>query len=65
MTDDLENTIRENAQGPAKVSGDAGAVEQHSLADQIAVDRYLKSRQAANSKKRGLRISKLAPPSAE
>ena len=29
MADDLENTIRENAQGPAKAAGDSGSVEQH------------------------------------
>lgn len=47
MADELDVTIRENAQGPAKVSGDAGSVEQHSLADQIAADRYLQSKAAA------------------
>jgi len=65
MADELDVTIRENAQGPAKVSGDAGSVEQHSLADQIAADRYLQSKAAARSKQRGLRFSKLVPPGAD
>ncbi len=40
MAEDLENTIRENAANPAEVQGDSGRVKQHSLADQIAADRY-------------------------
>lgn len=62
MSDELENQIRENAQGPAKVTGDAGSVEQHSLKDQIEADRYLASKKAAQQKKRGLRLNKLVPP---
>jgi hypothetical protein len=65
MADDLDNTILENAQGPAKASGDAGSVEQHKLAEQIEADRYLASKTAAKSKKRGLRFNKLVPPGAE
>lgn len=65
MPDDLENTIRENAQGPAKVSGDAGSVEQHSVSEQIEADRYLAAKQAAKSKRRGLRFNKIVPPGAE
>lgn len=62
MSDDLEDAIRQNAQGPAKASGDTGSVEQHSLTDQIAADRYLSSKAAANFKSRGLRFNKLVPP---
>ena len=65
MPSDLEKTIRENASGPAKVAGDAGSVEQHKLSEQIAVDRYLASKQAAKSKRRGLKFNKLVPPSAD
>ena len=65
MADDLENAIRENAQGPAKAAGDAGSVEQHKLAEQIAADKYLASKEAAQSKSRGLRFNKLVPPGAE
>ena len=65
MADDLENAIRENAQGPAKAAGDAGSVEQHKLTEQIAADRYLASKEAAQSKSRGLRFNKLVPPGAE
>ena len=65
MPDELDTTIRENAQGPAKASGDAGSVEQHKLTDQIEADRYLASKTAAKSKRRGLVLNKLVPPGAD
>ncbi|MFN9436032.1 MAG: hypothetical protein ACK6DC_14000 [Planctomycetota bacterium] len=65
MADELDDTIRQNAQGPAKAAGDAGSVEQHKLSDQIAADRYLESKEAAKSKRRGLAFNKLVPPGAE
>ena len=64
MSDDLKESIRENASGPAKAAGDAGSVEQHKLTDQIAADKYLSSKEATNSGKRGLRFNKLVPPGA-
>jgi len=64
MSDDLKDTIRENAEGPAKAAGDAGSVEQHKLPDQIAADKYLASKDAAKSKRRGLAFNKLVPPGA-
>jgi len=64
MSDDLKDTIRENAQGPAKASGDSGSVEQHKLADQITADQYLCAKEAAKSKRRGLAFNKLVPPGA-
>ncbi len=62
MADNLEDTIRENAQGPAKAAGDSGSMEQHKLPDQIAADKYLASKEAAASKSRGLRFNKFVPP---
>ena len=62
MADDLKDTIRDNAQGPAKAAGDAGSVEQHKLADQIAADKYLASKEATKEKNRGLRFNRLIPP---
>jgi len=64
MPDDLEQTIRENAQGPAKAAGDSGSMEQHPLTEQIAADRYLASKSAVKAKGLGIRISKLVPPGA-
>ena len=60
--DDLNDAIRDNAAGPAKAAGDAGSVEQHKLTDQIAADKYLASKEAAKSKRRGLQFNKLVPP---
>ncbi len=65
MADDLDDTIRENAQGPAKASGDSGSMEQHPLKDQIEADRYLLSKKASRKKSLGLRISKIVPPGAD
>lgn len=62
MPDDLKQTILENAQGPAKASGDSGSMEQHSLPDQIAADRYLASKQATRKKGLGISMKKLVPP---
>ena len=64
MPEDLEETIRDNAQGPAKASGDAGSIEQHSLQDQIAADRYLNAKRAAKAKTLGVRVTKIIPPGA-
>ena len=64
MSDELEDSIRENAQQPANAAGDSGSVEQHSLSDQIAADRYLQEKQAARSRRLGLRITKIVPPGA-
>ena len=65
MPEELDDTIREIAQGPAKASGDAGSVEQHKLSEQIEADRYLAAKQAAKSKRRGLSFNKLVPPGAD
>jgi len=62
MADDLDETILENAQGPAKASGDSGSMEQHSLPDQIAADRYLESKKATRRKGLGIALKKLVPP---
>lgn len=65
MADDLKDAIRENAEGPAKAAGDAGSMEQHKLPDQIAADKYLASKEAAKSKRRGLVFNKFIPPGAD
>jgi len=36
---ELDETIQENAEGPAEMSGDSGAIKQHPLKDQIGVVR--------------------------
>ena len=61
MTEELDSTIRENAAGPKRASGDAGSVEQHALAEQIAADKYLASKQASRSKGLGIKLAKISP----
>lgn len=60
----LDDTIRENAKGPAEAHGDSGGVKQHSLKDQIEADRFLASKQAVKSKSRGVRFTMIRPPGA-
>ncbi len=59
MTDELQQSIEQNAAAPKRVRGDSGEVEQHSLKDQIEADRYLASKKAAQGKGLGIRISKM------
>jgi len=56
---DLTSNIENNAAAPAKVTTDAGSVEQHPLTEQIAADKYLKSQQATKSKGLGIKFTKL------
>ena len=63
MAEDLENSIRENAEGPKRAKGDSSEMEQHPLPDQIAADRYLESKNASR-KGLGMRVTKLVPPGA-
>ena len=64
LDEQLTEQIRENAQGPRRASGDSGSVEQHSLQDQMAADRYLASKEAAKRKGMGIRVGKMIPPGA-
>ena len=61
MVDDLGNTIRESASNPKRASGDSSSVEQHSLSDQIAADKYLESKKASRSKGLGIKLVKISP----
>ena len=63
MTDELADTIRENAQGPRRAQNDSGSMEQHSLSEQIEADRYLASKEAMK-KGPGFRMTRLSPPGA-
>ena len=63
MADDLKDAIRQNAQGPKQVSTDGVNVEQHSLADQIAADKYLAAKDAAaRNPAKGFTRVKIVPP---
>ena len=47
MAEEVENAIRQNAQGPESAEVDGVKVRQHSLPDQIAADKYLAGKAAA------------------
>lgn len=61
---ELDDTIRQNATGPARASVDGQSVDQHSLTDQIAADRYLASKRATRKAGLGVKTTKLIPPGA-
>jgi hypothetical protein len=61
MTDDLSDKIKDNATAPKRASGDSGSVEQHSLQDQIAADKYLESKKASRKKGLGIKVAKISP----
>ena len=61
---ELDDTIRQNATGPARASVDGQSVDQHGLADQIAADRYLASKRATRKAGLGVKTTKLIPPGA-
>ena len=61
MADDLDSSIKTNAEGPRKASGDSGSIEQHGLADQIAADKYLESKKASRGKGLGVKLAKISP----
>lgn len=62
MADDLTETIRSAAQSPAKAAGDEGSVESRPIADLIAADRHLASKEVQAGRARGFRLTKLRPP---
>jgi hypothetical protein len=60
-TGPAQSVLAENAAGPKKVQGDAGSVEQHSLRDQIAAERFLQSQKAVERKGFPIRFHKIKP----
>ena len=62
MAEDLKDAIKQNAEGPQRASGDSGSVDQHSLADQIAADKYLASKGAAKNPTKAFTRVKIVPP---
>lgn len=58
------DALTQSLSGPAEVSGDAGTVRQHNLADQITALRYLTAMTAADNPRRGLRFNRIVPPGA-
>lgn len=60
MAEDLSQAITDNAlAGIKRAKGDSGEVEQHSLPDQIAADKYRRAVSATTGRKLGLRFAKV------
>jgi len=63
MAEDVENAIRQNAQGPESAEVDGVKVKQDPLGDQIAPDKYLAGKQAASKNPaKALTRVKIVPP---
>jgi hypothetical protein len=58
----LVDIIQQNAEGPKQATADGVTVQQHSLPDQIAADKYLASKQAGRNPARALTRVKIVPP---
>ena len=61
MAKDLDETIRDNASAPKRAASDGVSVEQQSLPDQIATDKYLESKKASRTKGLGVKLAKISP----
>ena len=61
MSDEIDKAIEENATGPKKASGDGGSIEQHSVDEQIAADKHLASKKAAQARGLGIKLLKISP----
>ncbi len=61
MAKDLDETIRDNASAPKRAASDGVNVEQQSLPDQIATDKYLESKKASRTKGLGVQMAKISP----
>ena len=62
MADDIENAIRQNAQGPESAEVDGVKVKQHPLPDQIAADKYPAGKDARNDPARVFGRVKIVSP---
>ncbi len=65
MAEEIENAIRQNAEGPESAEEDGVRMKQHPLPDQIEADKYLATKEAAsrNPAKAFTRV-KIVPPGA-
>jgi len=55
----MTETIVKNATGPKSAEVDGQRVEQHTLTEQIAADKYLASKDAVKRRGSGLKFSKM------
>lgn len=62
MPDEVEQAIRDNAEGPFEAHGDSGGMRQHKLTEHVAADRYLEGKKATRCRGLPISLKKLVPP---
>lgn len=62
MPEDLTPNITESAKAPAEFEADGVKAKAHPLPDQIEADRYLASKAAMSTRRRGVRLSRMIHP---
>jgi len=62
MAEEVENAIRQNAEGPESAEVDGVKVKQHPLPDQIAADKYLAGKDARRNPAKAFTRVKIVPP---
>ncbi|OQB80314.1 MAG: hypothetical protein BWX88_04601 [Planctomycetes bacterium ADurb.Bin126] len=62
MAEDLSDTIEQSAKSPKQANADGVSVQQHSLPDQIAADKYLAQKRAGRNPAKALTRVKIIPP---
>ena len=62
MVDELDNTIAQNAQGPASANVDGVQVSQHSLRDQVVVDKHFMAKKAGRNPLKAFVRAKVVAP---
>jgi len=60
--DDLSDAILINAANPKQATVDGVTIQQHSLKEQIAADRYLAEKEVAKNPARALTRVRIIPP---
>jgi hypothetical protein len=62
MAEDLDNAIKQNAEGPESAEVDGVRVKQQPLPDVIEADKYLSSKAAGRNPGKSLTRVKIVPP---
>lgn len=57
----LEDTLRKNAAAPAEASNETGTFKQHSLKDQIELDKHLGRKSVSTNPRKALGFTKILP----
>jgi len=62
MAEEIENAIRQNAQGPQSAEADGVRMTQHSLRDQIEADKHMGRKAAGRNPAKALTRVKIVSP---